>query len=101
MGPYQWLNYSETFQRISQLSSGLIKFGARPKSKLAIYCNSCPEWMMTSHACFAQSISVVTMYANLGDEAVLFGMQDTKAEFILTSGDLLLGTFPFLPKEKE
>jgi long-chain acyl-CoA synthetase len=92
MGPYEWLTYQETFDKITRISHGLLQFGVKPRSKLAIYCNTGPEWMTTSHACFGQAISVVTMYANLGDEAILFGLQDTKCEYIVTSGDLVMGT---------
>ena len=40
-------------------------------------------------ASFRQSLPVVTLYTNLGEEAVIHGLEETEAELIITSHELL------------
>lgn len=43
---------------------------------LAIYENTCAEWMIASQGAFSQSVIVTTIYATLGMEAVTDAIQD-------------------------
>jgi len=40
-------------------------------SSIAIFENTCPEWMISALGAFSQSISVTTIYATLGSDAVV------------------------------
>jgi len=56
------------------------------------------EWVVVGFAliiCISIIISVVTIYATLGDEAVAHGINETEVEFIITDVELLpkLATF--------
>jgi long-chain acyl-CoA synthetase len=42
--------------------------------------------MLTAHACFINSITVVTVYTNLGDEALLYALNEGEIKYLLTSG---------------
>ena len=44
---------------------------------------------MTPQACFKQSLSVVTLYTNLGEDAVRHGLLETEVETVVTSSELL------------
>lgn len=44
--------------------------------RIAIFENTCPEWMMSCLGAFSQSISVVTVYATLGIDAVIEAIVD-------------------------
>ena len=43
----------------------------------------------TPQACFKQSLSVVTLYTNLGEDAVRHGLLETEVETVVTSSELL------------
>jgi len=34
--------------------------------QVVVYANTCPDWMITAIACFKHSLSIVTIYTNLG-----------------------------------
>ncbi|CAB9506649.1 chain acyl-CoA synthetase 9, chloroplastic [Seminavis robusta] len=46
------------------------------KSRLAIFENTCPEWMIAALGAFGQSITVATIYATLGMDAVEHAVND-------------------------
>jgi long-chain acyl-CoA synthetase len=66
-GPYQWTSFADFRKNVLALGSSLVsKVGLRPKDRLGIFANTCPEWFLTHHAAASQTIAVVTVYANLG-----------------------------------
>ena len=48
----------------------------KTNSRLAIFENTCPEWLMASLGAFSQSITVTTIYATLGMDAVEHAVND-------------------------
>lgn len=42
-----------------------------------------------AHAAFSQSMPVATVYANLGEEGLIFAIQECGIEILFTSADLL------------
>ena len=82
----------KTFAEVGEIS---LKFGAalrgaglvpapptttlekvKTNSRLAIFENTCPEWMMAALGAFSQSITVTTIYATLGMDAVEVAVND-------------------------
>eukprot|EP00538_Stauroneis_constricta_P006399 CAMPEP_0119557716 /NCGR_PEP_ID=MMETSP1352-20130426/9293_1 /TAXON_ID=265584 /ORGANISM="Stauroneis constricta, Strain CCMP1120" /LENGTH=721 /DNA_ID=CAMNT_0007604857 /DNA_START=65 /DNA_END=2230 /DNA_ORIENTATION=+ len=45
-------------------------------SRIAIFENTCPEWMLAAMGAFSQSITVTTVYATLGIDAVVEAVND-------------------------
>eukprot|EP00124_Ichthyophonus_hoferi_P004351 Ihof_evm5s468 gene=Ihof_evmTU5s468 len=89
LGEYQWSSYTEILERVENFSSGLRLTGLKSKEFLSIFMNSCPEWQIASMAALAQSSPVVTIYATLGEEAMLYGMNQTNTTHIITEASLL------------
>ena len=50
---------------------------------LAIFENTCPEWMIGALGAFSQSISVTTVYATLGIDAVIDSINDGRIRAVL------------------
>lgn len=50
---------------------------------LAIFENTCPEWMIAALGAFSQSISITTVYATLGIDAVIDSINDGNIRAIL------------------
>lgn len=59
------------------------------KTHVGIFCLTRPEWLQVAHAAFTQSMSVATVYANLGEEGLVFAIQECGIEILFTSADLL------------
>ena len=52
LGEYRWLSYQEVDTMVCHLGSGLAALGQKPKSTVAIFCETRAEWMITAQACF-------------------------------------------------
>ncbi|OCT67498.1 long-chain-fatty-acid--CoA ligase 4 isoform X2 [Xenopus laevis] len=89
LGEYKWLSYEEVSMRVHHLGSGLSALGLKPKSTMAIFCETRAEWMITAQACFKYNFPLVTLYATLGEEAVTYGLNESGASYLFTSAELL------------
>jgi long-subunit acyl-CoA synthetase (AMP-forming) len=110
-----------TFRTYTQVMHASLKFGASLRSAglvpgpekatldqlttpctIAIFENTCPEWMIGALGAFSQSISVTTVYATLGVDAVIDSINDGRIRAILCNkrsvGTLLgkIGSMPTL-----
>ena len=63
--------------------------GMRPKDKLLIYADTCPEWLIMALACFKSSLTIVTLYTNLGDEGIIYGINQVQVHTLVTNQLLL------------
>ncbi|XP_048487421.1 long-chain-fatty-acid--CoA ligase 4 isoform X2 [Plutella xylostella] len=89
MGEYVWRSYADTEREALQLSRGLREAGVPPRQSVVMFAETRAEWMIAAHACFKQSIPVVTIYATLGDEAIAHGINETEVGTVITTHDLL------------
>ena len=71
------------------MARGLYAMGMRPKDKVLIYADTCAEWLITALACFKSSLTIVTLYTNLGDEGVIYGINQVEVETLITNQILL------------
>ncbi|XP_006637643.1 long-chain-fatty-acid--CoA ligase 3a [Lepisosteus oculatus] len=89
LGEYRWLSYKETHLAAARFGSGLAALGQKPKSTIAIFCETRAEWLITAQACFMYNFPLVTLYATLGGPAIVHGLNETEVTHIITSKDLL------------
>ncbi len=86
---YKWLTYKEVDKKSDNLGHGLQILGLKPRDKLVMYCDTKAEWMVTAMACFKFNYTLVTIYTNLGEEGVIYGINQTQANYVCTSQELL------------
>ncbi|KAA0709304.1 Long-chain-fatty-acid--CoA ligase 4 [Triplophysa tibetana] len=102
LGDYKWLSYDELDIEISSFGSGLAALGQQPKSTIALFCETRAEWMITAQACFRRNFPLVTFYATLGEEAVVYGLNECGVTHLVTSSELLetklKNVLPQIPK---
>uniref|UniRef100_A0A3Q4GMK3 long-chain-fatty-acid--CoA ligase n=1 Tax=Neolamprologus brichardi TaxID=32507 RepID=A0A3Q4GMK3_NEOBR len=89
LGEYRWLSYKDTLTAASHLGSGLAALGQRPKTNIAIFCETRAEWIIAAQACFTYNFPLVTMYSTLGGPAIAHGLNETQVTHIITSRELL------------
>lgn len=63
--------------------------GLKSGDKLVMYCDTKAEWFVTALGCFQFNFTLVTIYTNLGKEGVIFGINQTEANYVCTSQELL------------
>jgi len=89
LGEYKWMNYNETHKTSNSFGKGLRELGQNPGDVIAIYAETRAEWLMSAFGAFSQSIVVSTLYTNLGDEAIMHGLNETEVSLVVTSHELL------------
>uniref|UniRef100_A0AAX7V779 long-chain-fatty-acid--CoA ligase n=1 Tax=Astatotilapia calliptera TaxID=8154 RepID=A0AAX7V779_ASTCA len=89
LGEYRWLSYKDTLTAASHLGSGLAALGQRPKTNIAIFCETRAEWIIAAQACFTYNFPLVTIYSTLGGPAIAHGLNETQVTHIITSRELL------------
>jgi len=89
LGDYRWMSYDEADSLADNFGRGLRVLGLKPEDNICLFADTKAEWMISAQACFKQSLSVVTLYTNLGEEAVRHGLVETEVETVITSSELL------------
>jgi len=89
LGEYKWMTYTETQKTSNHFGKGLRELGQRPGDAVAIYAETRAEWLMAAFGAFSQSMVVSTLYTNLGDEAIMHGLNETEVTCVVTSHELL------------
>jgi len=89
LGEYRWMSYEEADQMVENLGRGLRVVGLQPNKPVCVFADTRAEWLITAQACFRNSLPVVTLYTNLGDEAIEHGINQTEVEVVITSHELL------------
>ncbi|XP_029471437.1 long-chain-fatty-acid--CoA ligase 3 [Rhinatrema bivittatum] len=88
-GQYNWLSFEEAHARAAKFGSGLAMLGQKPRSNIAVFCETRAEWMIAAQACFMYNFPLVTLYATLGGQAIAHGLNETEVTHIITSKELL------------
>ncbi|KAL5004434.1 hypothetical protein ScPMuIL_017890 [Solemya velum] len=89
MGDYHWLSFEETFERVSNFASGLLALGQKPRKNILLFAETRAEFMITAQACFKYNFPLVTLYATLGLDAIVHGVNETEVTHVITTADLL------------
>lgn len=89
LGEYQWETYGQIFDRVCNFASGLIQLGHDPDTRIAIFSDTRAEWFIAFEGCFRQNITVVTIYASLGDEALIHSLNETQVSTLICDSKLL------------
>uniref|UniRef100_A0A804NYI4 4-coumarate--CoA ligase n=1 Tax=Zea mays TaxID=4577 RepID=A0A804NYI4_MAIZE len=83
LGEYEWDTYTEAFNRACNFSSGLIKMGHDLDSHAAIFSDTRAEWIIAAQGCFRQNLTVVTIYASLGEDALVHSLNETQVSTLI------------------
>ncbi|KAK7273458.1 hypothetical protein RIF29_14508 [Crotalaria pallida] len=83
LGDYEWETYGEVFARVSNFASGLINLGHNIDNRVAIFSDTRAEWLIALQGCFRQNITVVTIYASLGEDALIHSLNETQVSTLI------------------
>ncbi|CAI9294911.1 unnamed protein product [Lactuca saligna] len=89
LGEFQWETYGQIFERVCNFASGLIRLGHDPDTRIAIFSDTRAEWFIAFEGCFRQNITVVTIYASLGDDALIHSLNETAVSTLICDSKLL------------
>ncbi|CAA0809949.1 Long chain acyl-CoA synthetase 9- chloroplastic [Striga hermonthica] len=83
LGDYEWLSYGQVFESVCNFASGLVKLGHQKGERVAIFADTREEWFIALQGCFRLNITVVTIYASLGEEALCHSFNETEVTTVI------------------
>ncbi|KAK2647902.1 hypothetical protein Ddye_015391 [Dipteronia dyeriana] len=89
LGDYEWQTYGEVLDRASHFASGLVKLGHDVDTRAAIFSDTRAEWLIAFQGCFRQDVTVVTIYASLGEDALVHSLNETQVTTVICDSKLL------------
>ncbi|CAJ0959555.1 unnamed protein product, partial [Mesorhabditis belari] len=90
LGEYEWMSYKDVERNVQQLAAGIKDLSAGlDDPKVVIYAETRAHWLIVALACFRAKVTVVTVYATLGEEAIASAINETEAFMLVTSAELV------------
>nr|ALF39596.1 long-chain acyl-CoA synthetase 9 [Camellia oleifera] len=83
LGDYEWLSYGQVFEAVCNFASGLTQLGHNREERVAIFADTREEWFIALQGCFRRNVTVVTMYASLGEEALCHSLNETEVTTVI------------------
>ncbi|XP_035835469.1 long chain acyl-CoA synthetase 9, chloroplastic isoform X1 [Helianthus annuus] len=83
LGDYEWMTYGQVYQVVCNFASGLVQIGHKSGERVAIFADTREEWFIALQACFRRNVTVVTMYASLGEEAICHSLNETEVTTVI------------------
>lgn len=89
LGPYQWYTYGELHTMVAHFGSALQHIGLKFGENLGIFEETRLEWTVAAHSAWRQGCVILTVYANLGEEALEYALGLGEVTTLLMNGKSL------------
>lgn len=89
MGQFQWRTFTQTDSEAESFGRGLRELGLKPRENVVVFAETRAEWLISANGCMKQNMPIVTLYATLGDDAIIHGINETEVSCVITSQELL------------
>ncbi|KAJ3007299.1 long-chain fatty acid-CoA ligase, partial [Thoreauomyces humboldtii] len=86
---YGWMTFSDVKKAVGDFASGLKALGLKADDKITLFAATSRDWQLMAHAAWQQSIVVTTAYDTLGEEGLVFSLNECEITTIFTNADLL------------
>jgi long-chain acyl-CoA synthetase len=83
------MRYTDLDRMSVNFARGLMEHGVKPRDKICIFADTRAEWLVCAWACWRNSVALCTIYTNLGDDGIIYGINQTQAATVVTSSNLL------------
>ena len=89
LGDYQWRTFSQMDSEAENFGRGMRELGINAKDNVVLFAETRAEWLIAGNGCMKQNFTLVTLYATLGEDALIHGINETEVSCIITSQELL------------
>ena len=86
---YEWRSYAELYDEVQRFGRGLLTYNLTPGQRVALFAGTRPEWQIAAQGCFAHGVPIVTIYPSLGLDALVYCMNQTSVQHLITQVDKL------------
>lgn len=86
---YQWMRYEEALLRAHNFGSGVVALGLKPgpNTFVGVYCQNCPEWVLTEQGLYCYSMVIVPLYDTLGPESCKYIINQAEIALVVCEND--------------
>mmetsp|Transcript_16179 Transcript_16179/g.21262 ORF Transcript_16179/g.21262 Transcript_16179/m.21262 type:complete len:719 (-) Transcript_16179:183-2339(-) len=89
LSDYNWITFKQAWNKSLNFGNGLKCLGVDRGDIVNFFADTKMEWQLAAQGCFQHGIVVATTYANLGEEAVTYGIDQTETEVVFTDAALV------------
>ncbi|KAJ3058860.1 long-chain fatty acid-CoA ligase, partial [Podochytrium sp. JEL0797] len=86
---YSWLSFSQIKELAVSYGCGLRALGLNPTDKITLFAETSRDWMLMALSASTQNITITTAYATLGEEGLVYSLEECEVSTIFTNADLL------------
>eukprot|EP00927_Polykrikos_kofoidii_P005076 TRINITY_DN12027_c0_g1_i1.p1 TRINITY_DN12027_c0_g1~~TRINITY_DN12027_c0_g1_i1.p1 ORF type:complete len:701 (+),score=157.63 TRINITY_DN12027_c0_g1_i1:59-2161(+) len=97
---YKWLSFASYNERVLCLARGLAFHNVSPGTKVVVYAETQMDWLVACFAAWHNNAQIVTIYATLGEDGAVHGINETEASTIFVDAKLMKVLAKALPKCK-
>lgn len=72
------MTYREVMEKVMFFGKGLLLTGLKIRENVLIFAETRPEWMIVAQACFRENLPLITLYATLGEDAIVHAVNQTE-----------------------
>ncbi|KAF9432870.1 long-chain fatty acid-CoA ligase [Entomortierella beljakovae] len=89
LSDYKWMSYRQAKTSIDSIGSALKGLGINKGDYFMIFSSTSPEWYLSSHACFSQSITIVTAYDSMDENSIEFIISQSESKGVFADATTL------------
>ncbi|CAF1059278.1 unnamed protein product [Adineta steineri] len=89
LGEYKFQTFRQISKRIENIGRGLLSLNLTLGDKILIYSETRYEWLLTAFSAFRHGLTLVTLYSTLGEDAIKYGINQSKVKIVITSYELI------------
>lgn len=78
LGEYRWISFRQFGEEAAACGAGLRRMGLKAGDRVAVLAETRADWMVAAYACFQNSVTIVTLYTNLGNDGVMHALNETE-----------------------
>ncbi|XP_054164706.1 long-chain-fatty-acid--CoA ligase 4-like [Oppia nitens] len=87
---YDWFTYGDVIKRVDNIAKGLQLVGVSAGDKVLIFAETRLEWMLCAFAVFKLGGVVTTLFAQLGIDGIIHGINQTQVKYAITTKQQLI-----------
>lgn len=84
--PTEYLTYTQMWEKMVNFGKGLRELGFAAGSRVGLYEETRYEWMASLYGLWTQSMTGVTVYSNLGEDALEYAINEAEVHVMVCNG---------------
>eukprot|EP00331_Platyophrya_macrostoma_P031702 CAMPEP_0176458210 /NCGR_PEP_ID=MMETSP0127-20121128/32448_1 /TAXON_ID=938130 /ORGANISM="Platyophrya macrostoma, Strain WH" /LENGTH=700 /DNA_ID=CAMNT_0017848717 /DNA_START=94 /DNA_END=2196 /DNA_ORIENTATION=- len=98
--PTEYMSYNQMWQKMTHFGLGLRELGFDSGSRVGLYEETRYEWLISIYGLWTQSMTGVTVYSNLGEDALEYAIEEAEVHVMVCNGKTVKNVIRVCEKAK-